>query len=300
MKHAPDFETLAHDTDDPNPWLALYLDRSTPLGDHVKQAWLADSSSPSRQYLLPVVRPLARLTIVLFQLLKIVLPRNLRASGPLHGLLVWGLTRFVRPEANWLILRHFHIGSDILAFIARNAPEGIDVPTDPLRPQTIADLRDHVFVRHDLNLFNFVIALNKQLKVHDLRMGPPRQVDFSDLAEPPLRLEDMPNRWSNVLDLQTAIELFTPAYQLFLSDDDFWRATNSLQLDETIASYCADIMQGHQHLALVNNRHPLVPLTTLRAGFRLVLHGLASETLHALLRRYQHQSELAGDRTAAP
>ena len=80
MKHAPDFETLAHDPDDPNPWLALYLDRSTPLGAHVKRAWLADSSSPSRQYLLPIVRPLARLTIILFQLLKIVMPRNLRAG----------------------------------------------------------------------------------------------------------------------------------------------------------------------------------------------------------------------------
>ena len=282
-----------HDPEDPNPWLALYLDRSTPLGAHVKQAWLADSSSPSRQYLLPIARPLARLTIILFQLLKIVMPRNLRASGTLHALLVWGLTRFLRPEANWLILRHFLLGSDILAFIASNAREGIEVPTNPLRPLSIANLRDDVFVRHDLNLFNFVIHLNKQLKAHDLRLGPPAQVDFSDLKEPPIRLEDMPNRWTNVLDLQTAIELFTPAYQIFLSDDDFWRATNSLQLDETIGSYCADILDGHQYLALVNNGHPLVPLTTLRAGFRLVLHGLASETLHALLRGYAQRQQAA-------
>ena len=284
MKQAPDFESLAHDPEDPNPWLALYLDRSTPLPDHVKQAWLADSSSGARQYLLPVVRPLARLTIVLFQVLKIVLPKRWRASGALHALLVFGLERFVRPEANWLILRHFHLGSDILAFIAGNAPEGVSVTTNPLRPARIADLRDHVFVRHDLNLFNFVIELNRQLKAHDLRLAPPAEVDFSALNEPPVRLEDMPRRWTNVLDLQTAIELFTPAYQLLLSDDDFWRATNSLQLDETIGSYCADIVDGHQYLALVNNGHPLVPLTTLRAGFRLVLHGMASETLHALLR----------------
>ncbi len=293
MKHAPDFETLAHDTSDPNPWLALYLDRSTPLGDHVKQAWLADSSSASRQYFLPLVRPLARLLIILFQLVKIVMPRNARASGALHALLVWGLTRFVRPEANWLILRHFHIGSDILAFIARNAPQGVEVATDPLRPLAIADLRDHVFVRHDLNLFNFVIALNRQLKDLDLRLTPPERVDFSDLSEPPVRLEDMPNRWTNVLDLQTAIELFTPVYQIFLSDDDFWRATNSLQLDETIGSYCADLLNGHRYLAQVNNRHPLVPLSTLRAGFRLVLHGLASETLHALLRGYANEAAAA-------
>jgi hypothetical protein len=33
----------------------------------------------------------------------------------------------------------------------------------------------------------------------------------------------------------------------------------------------------------VNNHHPLVPLTTLRAGYRLVLHGLSTELLHAML-----------------
>ena len=59
----PDFLTQAHDERDPSPWLALYLDQSTPLPDNVKEAWLADSSSGSRQYLLPFLRPIARLTI---------------------------------------------------------------------------------------------------------------------------------------------------------------------------------------------------------------------------------------------
>jgi hypothetical protein len=34
---------------------------------------------------------------------------------------------------------------------------------------------------------------------------------------------------------------------------------------------------------LLNNKHPLVPLSTLRAGHRLVLHGLSTEMLHCLL-----------------
>ena len=46
----------------------------------------------------------------------------------------------------------------------------------------------------------------------------------------------------NFIDLQTAIELFTPVYQLFLTDNDFWRATNSLQLDETIGLYVATLL----------------------------------------------------------
>ena len=88
-----------------------------------------------------------------------------------------------------------------------------------------------------------------------------------------------------MLDLETAIELFTPVYQLLLTDNDFWRAANSLQLDETIGVYAATILGAAGEARLVNNKHPLVPLSTLRAGHRLVLHGLASEILHTLLVR---------------
>ena len=111
-----------HDPEDPSPWLALYLDHSTPLPDHVKTAWLQDSSSRSRQYLLPILRPICRLLIILIQLVKIVIPKRWSQSAVLHKILVWGLKRYVSPEANWLILRHFHIGSQILAFIAANSP----------------------------------------------------------------------------------------------------------------------------------------------------------------------------------
>jgi hypothetical protein len=94
----------------------------------------------------------------------------------------------------------------------------------------------------------------------------------------------MPDRLTNVLDVETAIELFTPLYALFLTDGDFWRASNSLQLDETIGLYVATILGTPEHLLLVNNKHPLVPESTLRAGHRLVLHGLSSEMLHTILR----------------
>ncbi|MBC7780596.1 MAG: hypothetical protein H7125_10905 [Proteobacteria bacterium] len=286
----PAFLSEPHDPDDPSPWLALYLDHSTPLPDEVKCAWLSDSCSRSRQFLLPVVRPLARGCVALIQVLKIILPRRFTSSALLHRFLVAGLKRFVRPEANWLILRHFWLGSGILDFIARNS--GVQVPLRPLNPATIDDLRDHLFVKHDLNLFNFVINLNRALAAEGRPLTFRDEVDFSGLYACPLRLDDMPARWTNVLDLQTAIELFTPAYQLFLTDNDFWRAANSLQLDETIGVYCATILGMREQLLLVNNKHPLVPLSTLRAGFRLVLHGVATEQLHALLRRAQAQAEL--------
>ena len=72
-------------------------------------------------------------------------------------------------------------------------------------------------------------------------------------------------------------------YQLFLTANDFIRASNSLQLDETIAIYTSQLLGTPGHLGLVNNKHPMVPATTYSAGYRLVLHGLAAETLHEVL-----------------
>lgn len=287
----PEFLTREHDPADPSPWLALYLDRSTPLPDAVKEAWLADSSCGSRQYLLPFLRPLARAFIILIQVVKTFLPRKWSHSKLLHRILAWGLEHFVSPEANWLILRHFHLGAQVLSFIARNAP--VQVSTTPLEPMCIADLKDELFVKHDLNLFNFVIRLNGALREAGVEMHAPEKVDFSMIRDPGLRLEDMPQRKRNFLDLQSAIELFTPLYQLMLTDNDFWRAANSLQLDETVGIYAAQILGAPQHLILVNNKHPLVPLSTLRAGYRLVLHGLSTEMLHSLLMRAKSEAEAA-------
>lgn len=294
-KSTTDFRFDHHDPEDPNPWLALYLDHSTPLPDHVKTAWLQDSSSKSRQYLLPFLRPLCRALIIVIQVIKTLLPKRWSHSLLLHRLLVWGLKRYVSPQANWLILRHFHLGSQILAFIAANAPTPID--TSPLTPVHIDDLEDHLFVKHDINLFNFVIRLNQSLREAGQEMGPPQTLDFSMVQEPPVALQDMPQGRRNFIDLQSAIELFTPIYQLLLTDNDFWRAANSLQLDETIGIYAAQILQAPQHLILVNNKHPLVPLSTLRAGYRLVLHGLSSEMLHALLMQKKEEAAQTKART---
>ena len=139
MSRTPDFLAKGHDERDPSPWLALYLDQSTPLPDEVKAAWLADSSSGSRQYLLPFLRPVARLTIILIQVVKVFVPRNWSHSKLLHRLLAWGLKRFVSPEANWLILRHFHLGSQVLSFIGRNSPA--PVGTSPLEPADMTRAR---------------------------------------------------------------------------------------------------------------------------------------------------------------
>ena len=286
MSTQPKFLSEPHDPQDPSPWRALYLDQSLPLAEQCKRAWLEDLSSRSRQFVLPLVRPLARAAIVAFQLLKIVIPKRFTSSALLHRLLEWNMRTWLSPQANLLIFRHFHLGSEILDFIARNT-RGVNVTTSPLKPTRLADVRDHLYLKHDINLFNFVIAINEQLRERSLELAPIEELDFRGITDGPLLIEPMPDRWSNFIDLQTAIELYTPVYQLLLTDNDFWRASNSLQLDETIGLYVARLLGTAWTPGLINNRHPLVPMSTLRAGYRLVLHGLATEMQHALLVQYK-------------
>ena len=89
------------------------------------------------------------------------------------------------------------------------------------------------------------------------------------------------------------IEIFTPIYQLFLTDNDFWRASNSLQFDETIGIYLAKILNTPENLMVVNNKHPMIPMTTLKAGYRLTLHGLSTEIAHGLLVKIK-KAQMAG------
>ena len=275
----------AHDPRDPDPWAALALDRSLPIDPYAKALLIASQRSRSRQFLLPFVRPFARVAIILVQVLRTIAPSWPNAPRLLHRLMAWGMERFVRPEANLLILRHFHLGAEILAFIADNATPGFRPALEPMRPRDIAGVRDNLFLKHDLNVYNFLIALNGEMARRGVDIAPRDTLDFSAIGDMPPDIAVPPQRRLNRIDLETAIEFYTPLYGLLLTDRDFWRAANSLQLDETVALYAARLTGSEQHLALVNNRHPLVPLPTLRAGYRLVLHGLATEMLHGFLRQ---------------
>jgi hypothetical protein len=278
------YEKAPYNPEDPNPWLALYLDASLPLSDEVKAALLANSGSKSRQFLLPLIRPLAKLALAVFQIFKIFVPNKFTSSKILHRLIYWGLKAFVRPDANFLILRHFHIGTEILEFVATNVP-GVEIPLNPLRPHNLFDLTKDVFLQHDLNIYNFLIRLNREMKMKGIKLSKQENPNFDCITDGPFSIDEasLPKRWLNFLDLESAIEIYTPLYQLFLTDSDFWRACNSLQLDETVALYGSKLLGDASYVGLVNNKHPLVPLSTLQAGYRLLLHGLAAECLHATI-----------------
>ena len=128
-----DYDISKHNFKDPDPWVALSLDRSTFISLCAQEALMRNNATKSRQFLLPLVRPFAKLAIILTQLLRTVLPTKLTSSRALHGLIVWGMTYFVGRDANYLIIRHFNIGSQMLKFIADNIG-GLEMHPHPLKP----------------------------------------------------------------------------------------------------------------------------------------------------------------------
>lgn len=277
------FDPQAHDRADPDPWLALWLDTSLPIDEEAKGALLSGHDSYSRRFLLPFLRPFVFVFFILVHAIRRIFLRWPNLPGPLHRLIHWGQKHFASPQANLLILRHFNIGTEILAFIKANAGP-VEIESHPLRPVSLDDLKDNVFLQHDLNIYNFIIELNQSLRAQNRDLAPPEEIDFSMITDGPFQFEPFPDGCMNFADIQTAIELYTPLYALFLPKNDFVRAANSLQLDETIAIYIAKILGTDYHLSFIKNGHPMVPLSTFEAGHRLMLHGLDAEGIHGWLR----------------
>lgn len=283
------FHPARFDPSDPDPWLALYLDQSLPIDEGAKLALLMGNRSVSRRWLFPILRPFVFAVFLVIKVVRGVSPRAPNLNRTLHRLIHWGLRTFASPEANLLILRHFHIGTEILAFIKANGGVA-EVETVPLRPRNLRDLEDNVFLQHDLNVYNFIIQLNAGLRAQGRDLAPVERPDFSMISAK-FDLEPVPSGPLNAIDVQTAVEVYTPLYALLLPRNDFVRAANSLQLDEVIAIAIGKILGTSYHLAFIKNGHPLVQLSTLQAGYRLMMHGLDCEALHGWLRVLKARQE---------
>ena len=210
------FDPAAFDPSDPDPWLALYLDQSLPIDEGAKRALLMGNRSFSRAWLFPILRPFFFAQLVFAKIARGISPHFPNLNGFLHRLIHWGLRNFASPEANLLIVRHFHIGTEILAFIKANAGD-VQVETVPLRPRTLKDLEANVFLQHDLNVYNFIIQLNASLRAQGRDLAPVEHPDFSMISDT-FDLEAFPKGPLNVFDVQTAVEAYTPLYALQIEE----------------------------------------------------------------------------------
>ena len=192
---------VKHDPRDPNPWLALYVDASVPLHQTAKANFLMDVGSRSRQFFFPLIRPFCRLAICFNKVCKTIIPNAFTSSWLLHRSIYLGLKWFVSPQANYLIMRHFHIGTELLQFVAANT-KGVRMQFVGLRPEALKDLVHDVFLQHDLNIYNFIIEYNRQLNEQGLELEPVEQLDFSCLTDGDFPIKEMSHGWFNIIDLE--------------------------------------------------------------------------------------------------
>ena len=58
-------------------------------------------------------------------------------------------------------------------------------------------------------------------------LEPVDELDFSCITDGDFPIGEMPQGWLNFLDLESAIEIYTPMYQLLLTDSDFFQGSEA-------------------------------------------------------------------------
>ena len=79
-----------------------------------------------------------------------------------------------------------------------------------MRPGSIDDVRADLFLKHDLNIYNFLIQLNEEMDRRGTEIARRETIDFSAINdEAPAIAVPSQGRW-NRIDLETAVEVYTP------------------------------------------------------------------------------------------
>lgn len=183
----------------------------------------------------------------------------------------------VTPEANLVILRHFWTESNIINFIIANSARNKVEPAK-LYPRKIDDFMEQTFIDHDIVLFNALHDLGSTNEEH--WPVPLDELDFSLMR--PIDLEfDLSNRkFTQVLDFETAHELFKALFCILLKASEYDRSINSLQLDHSLAIRVSRIVGDAELASLAGNTYPMFMVGPLHLSQRFVLHGLFTEHLH--------------------
>ncbi|WP_244870956.1 hypothetical protein [Catellatospora sp. IY07-71] len=217
----------------PTVWTAVMADPTVPIAREVLAMVVADQRQWTRRWLYPPLRIVSRVAVWLIRVVKTLLPIRLSAHAVMDRLCVWFLRRFVSPRAGELLIRHFLIETDLLAFIARNSGVA-GVPEPVLRPTTLAGLGDRAVIEHDVNVYDVLIALGAG------RPGPRGPLDFSMLGLPAIDASPQVRRWLR-LDIQTALCLMNIPFALCLTTEEYRRAVHSMRLDESLMTVLAEL-----------------------------------------------------------
>lgn len=237
----------------------------------------------SRRYLKPIARLLCALWVPWITICKRLIPLPLRWHRAIDVLCLWFMRRFVSPEAAYSLIRHFVVETQLMNFVLRNAGD-TRLPLVDLEPTRLCDMADKTVIRHDLNMYNFVIDLGESEAADVLSRIPADQLDFSGLQVPPIDVEKDRRRWLN-LDIETALYLMNIPFCLFTTATEYERAVNSFQLDESLLAYIANLTGDPVFRSWVPNRFTLWLSTSRDVPRDLYWHAAVNELAYARLCR---------------
>ena len=261
------------ETDGPGIFDALRGDPTFHFDRHALRLLEIDQGRWSYRFLRPMARLLSRLTVAVITGVKRVLPFQFSNHDLLDRLGIWFLSRFVSEEGGELLLRHFVIETNVLAFIGSNT--GVDQPT--LRPGDLEDLDDNAVIVHDLNLYQVLSDLDGR------PLPRPDWLDYSMLDVGPIEVSR--SRRLLRLDLETGMCMMNIAFCLLTTSDEYRRAVHSLQLDESVLAIVAELTDDPVFLAWKPAGYIPIVRTNRDVPRDLFAHAVIHEYIHARLAR---------------
>jgi hypothetical protein len=211
--------------------------------------------------------------VTLITVVKRVLPFQFSNHDLLDRLGIWFLSRFVSEEGGELLLRHFVIETNVLAFIAANT--GLTQPT--LRPETLDDLDENAVIVHDLNLYQVLSDLGGR------PLHRPDWLDYTMLEVGPIEVSR--TRRLLRLDLETGMAMMNVAFCLLTTSEEYRRAVHSLQLDESVLAILAELTDDPIFLTWKPAGHIPIVRTNRDVPRDLFAHAVIHEYIHAWLLR---------------
>jgi hypothetical protein len=255
---------------------SLYFDRNAlTLLERDQSGW-------SHRFLRPLVRMMSRGIVAIIVFVKRVLPFEFSNHDLLDRLGVWFLSHFVSPYGGGLLLRHFVVETNVLAFIARNA----GITEAVLRPTSLDQLTDNAVVVHDLNVYELLAGLEGK----DLYQRGTWPLDYSMLEVPPIDTSGK-RRWLR-LDLESGLSCMNVAFALLTTNLEYQRAVHSLQLDECLLGCIAELTGDEAFRAWRPPGYALIVRTNRDVPRYLYGHAVVHEYIHGRLRWHAHQAEV--------
>lgn len=227
----------------------------------------------SYRYFRPFARLASRVVVTVVLVVKRLMPFEWSNHDLLDRLGIWFLSKFVSDEGGRLLLRHFVIETNILAFIARNT--GLTEPV--LRPVNLDELANNAVIAHDLNLYEVLAGL----KGEDLPPPAGRHLDYTMLEVGELSAGD--HRRVMRLDLETGLCFMNVAFAFLTTTTEYRKAVHSLQLDESILSILSELTGDSLFLSWrPGGFNPLIR-TNRDVPRDLFVHAVIHEYAHARL-----------------